>query len=168
MNDLAAEAKRLNKELARLTYKGSYVAEIPMRLHEPGTDAGHGLGGPPLHPKLIAYLRDAGVCFCDETWPDGKPRPHACDRRFENAPARFRPSMKQTHPRRLKRALRQLRLIAPLEFDPVYLMLARGRSWTEAMTDINERLVAAQRPPYTETDFTLLCIAGFDKLTACW
>lgn len=167
MSDLTSEAKRLNGEIFRITYSGTYVGEVPMRLHEPGTDAGHGLGGPPLHPKLIAYLRDAGVCFC-EPWPDGSPRPHACDRRFEDAPARFRPSAKQSHPRRLKRALRQLRLIAPLEFDPVYLMLARGRSWHQALDEINARLIAAQRPPYSEADFAILCIAGFDKLTACW
>ena len=170
MNELALEAKRLNEKIARVRWGDPqlFVSEVPLRLHEKGPDSGHGLGGPAFHPKLIAYLKDAGVCFCDETWPDGKPRNHACDRRFEDRPAQFRDSKFQNHPRRLKRALRQLRLIAPQEFDPVYLMIARGRTWTQALDEINSGRAARGFDPYSEEEFVVLTVAGFDKLTVAF
>lgn len=169
VSELAAEAKRLNGKIARVRWgdPNLFSNEVPLRIHEKGTGAGHGLGGPALHPKFISYLKDAGVCFCE---PDamGVERPHICDRRFAETPARFRESKFQNHPRRLRRALRQLRLIAPQEFDPVYLMLARGRSWHQAFDEINTGRLARGNPPHTESDFLVLTMAGFDKLTACF
>lgn len=164
--ELAAEAMRLNRKIERVRWGDPhlYVSEVPLRLHEKGPDSGHGLGGPALHPKLIAYLKDAGVCFCDETWPDGQERQHACDRRFADKPARFQGSKFQNHPRRLKRALRQLRLIAPQEFDAIYLMLARGRTWHQAFEQINSSRSTKGRDLYSEMEFMVLTIAGFDKL----
>ena len=167
MSQIAAEAKRLNLDLMRMLWKGGYASEVPIRLHEAGTDSGHGLGGPPLHPKLIAYLRDAGVCFCEEFDALGNPRPHACDRRFADKPAKFRQSRKETHPRRLKRALRQLRLICPQEFDVVYLML-RGRDWKDTRDQINGSRYARGQEPYSDEDFVVLMVSGFSKLTDSW
>lgn len=166
---LEAESARLNELVRRMLWNsGGYASEVPVRIHEKGTDSGHGLGGPPLHPRFIAYLKDAGVCFCDEFDVDGKPRPHTCDRRFADKPARFRESNKTSHPRRLKRALRQLRLICPPEFDVVYLMVARGLEWQEAHDKINASRAARGQAPYTVEDFVVLMVSGFDKLTAAW
>jgi len=167
MNELATEAQRLNQKIVRLRWgegNAAFINEVPLRMHERGTDSGHGLGGPAFHPKLLAYLKDAGVCLCDETWPDGRPRTHSCDRRFKDAPVQLRPSKFQNHPRRLKRALRQLRLISPVEFDPIYLMIARGRTWHEARDQINTTRLTRGQDPHSEADFTVLTIAGFDKL----
>lgn len=165
MNELAAEVANLNRRIARVKWGDPqmYVSEVPLRLHERGPDNGHGLGGPGFHPKFVAYLKDAGVCFC-EPLPDGKERPHVCDRRFADRPARFMVSKFQNHPRRLRRALRQLRLVAPVEFDPVYLMIARGRSWHQALDQINGGRSARGQEPYSEAEFVVLSVAGFSKL----
>jgi hypothetical protein len=169
MTALQAEAKRLNDDLVRMLWKGgSYASEIPIRIHERGTDSGHGLGGPPLHPRFIAYLKDAGVCMCDEFDAMNNLRPHICDKRFVDRPARFRESDKARHPRRLKRALRQLRLICPAEFDVVYLMVARGRSWTAALDQINSSRYARGEDLYTQEDFVVLMVSGFSKLVDSW
>lgn len=169
MSAIEVEAKRLNQHLWRMLVRGGSASEVPLRLHDHGTDAGHGLGGPPLHPKLIAYLRDAGACFCDEFDVDGNPRPHICDRRFEDAPARFRPSRQQSHPRRLKRALRQVRLMVPYDqYHLVYLMVSRGRSMEQAAEQVNSARMTHGLDPYTEEDIVVMMIAGFDLLTAAW
>jgi hypothetical protein len=170
MNDLAAEGKRLNESLWRMLWKGGTSAEeIPIRIHDHGTDAGHGLGGPPLHPKFIAYLKSAGACFCDEFDVDGNPRPHVCDRRFEETGARFRESQKQSHPHRLKRALRQVKLVAPYDqYHLVYLMVSRGRTMDEAAEQINTVRVTRGGEPYSTQDIVIMMIAGFDLLSAAW
>lgn len=166
MRELAAEADRLNQRIERVRWgeRQQFVSEVPLRLHERGPDLGHGLGGPAFHPRFEAWLRDAGVCFCDATWPDGAPRNHACDRRFKDRPAGFRGSRFENHPRRLKRALRQLRLIAPAEFDAIYLMIARNQSWPQAMERINSGRFTRGHEPYSASEFMVLTIAGFDKL----
>ena len=164
---LAAEVGRLERRVNMIRWdnREGFAASVPLDLHSRDIDGG---GAPELHPAFVAYLRDAGVCFCEATWPDGKPREHSCDRRFTKAPAKVRGSNHRQHPRRLKRAFRQLRLIAPLEFNAVYLILARGRSWWQAMEEINASRLARGEDQFTQQEFAILTIAGFDKLVECW
>lgn len=167
MNDLAIETRRLNQQVWRmLWHSGSLAAEIPLRIHSADIDPG---GSPEFHPRFLAYLRDSGACFCDEFDADGNPRPHTCDRRFEDKPARFRGSRGEAHPRRLKRALRQLRLIAPYDqYHLVFLMVSRGWEWTQARDHVNSNRAARLEAPLSDTDTVVMMIAGFDMLTAAW
>lgn len=168
MSEIEAEARRLNEQVMRMLWRGGYVSEAPVRIHDRGTDSGHGLGGPPLHPRFVAWLRDAGVCFCDETDALGRPRQHVCDKRFGDRQVQFRESRREAHPRRLKRALRQLRLVCPAEFDVVFLMVARGLAWEAAMARINDGRTARGLDPYSKEDFVVLMVSGFSKLVAAW
>lgn len=173
MNEMDAEVARLNEHLRRMMWHGRLSVEVPLRLHEHGVDQGHGLGGPPLSAQLISFLRDAGVCFCEPIEVmEGKTAymqmRHTCDRRFRDAPARFRAANPQSHPRRLKRALRQLRLMAPVEFDIVYLMVARGMAWQDVRERINTGRAASGQEELSVEDFMVLMIAGASKLIEAW
>ena len=167
MTDLAAEAKQINEHLWRMLWKGGdFASEVPLAIHSHDTDAG---GAPELHPRLISYLIAGGACFCPEFDVDGNPRPHVCDRRFTaDRPAGFRESRHQLHPRRLKRALRQLKLIAPLEFNAVYLMVARGRTWHQALAEVNDSRLRRGEDALSEADFVVLTLCGCDKLVECF
>ena len=169
MSEIEAEVERLSQRMWRMLARGGdYVSEIPYAIHERGTDSGHGLGGPAFHPAFISYLVAAGVCMCPETKPDGTPQPHYCDRRFEGT-ARMRPSRHETHPRRLKRAFRQLRLLAPYDqYHACYLITARSRTFAQAQEQVNTARLARGEVPLTPTDMAIMVVAGIDLLISCW
>lgn len=166
-SELAAEAKRLNQSLWRMLWRGgSYASEAPLRIHSRDLDSG---GAPALHPQFIAWLTDAGSCFCEPREVDGYMIfRHTCDRRFAETPARFRRSRNVSHARRLNRALRQLRLISPAEHNIVRLMLVHGRSWDHAMGDVNDSRLRRGEDAYTVEEFMVLAIAGFSVLVEAW
>ncbi len=168
MSAVEDEARRISGDLWRMLGRGSYAGEVPYSIHERGTDSGHGLGGPAFHPRFLAYLKDAGVCLCPETKPDGTPQPHFCDRRFEGS-ARFVEPRRQTHPRRLKRAFRQLRLLAPYdEYHIVYLIVARGRTLAQAAEQVSGARLARGEDALTTEDAALMWICGADLLSSAW
>lgn len=168
MSEIEDEVRRLARDLGRMLWHDGYADEVPMAIHERGTDAGHGLGGPAFHPRFLSWLRDAGVCVCPETKPDGTPAPHTCDRRFEGT-ARFRDPRRESHPRRLKRAFRQLRLLAPYDqYHLVFLVVARGRAFPAAVEQVNAARVARGEAPMTQQEAALVLVAGTDLLAASW
>jgi hypothetical protein len=168
VSELDDEVSRLALDLRKMLWKGDYAGEAPMAIHERATDSGHGLGGPAFHPRFLSYLRDAGVCMCEPEWPDGTPRPHACDRRFAGS-AKFREPRRETHPRRLKRAFRQLRLLAPFDqYHIVFLVIARGRPFPDALAQVNEARLARGDEALTQQDGAVMLVAGTDLLAASW
>ena len=169
MSEIEDEVARLGEGLWRMLARGGgYTAEVPFAIHERGTDSGHGLGGPAFHPAFLSYLSAAGVCLCPETRPDGSPQPHYCDRRFEGT-ARFREPKRETHPRRLKRAFRQLRLLAPYDqYHIVFLVVARGRSFPQALDQVNAARLARGEDVLTQQDAAIMLVAGTSLLTAAW
>ena len=169
MTEMEAEVARLSEHLWRMLNRGGdYVSEVPYAIHERGTDSGHGLGGPAFHPRFIAYLRDSGACFCPETKPDGTPQPHYCDRRFEGT-ARFREPKRETHPRRLKRAFRQLRLLAPYDqYHLAFLTVCRSRSFSEALVQVNASRLSRGEVELSQRDAAVMLVAGISLLEAAW
>lgn len=169
MSEIETEIDRLSQNLWRMLARGGdYVSEVPYAIHERGTDIGHGLGGPAFHPRFLAYLKDAGVCLCPETKPDGTPQPHFCDRRFEGQ-AKFREARKESHPRRLKRAFRQLRLLAPYDqYHICYLIVARQCSFPQALDQVNSARLARGENPLSLEDGALVVVTGIDLLESCW
>jgi hypothetical protein len=171
---LTPEIKRLNGDLTRVLYKDSSAAEVPLRMHDHGTDSGHGLGGPPFHPKLVSYLKSAGVCFCEPQEVAGRMTlRHYCDRRYResrfDARAKLRPSERHGHPHRLKRALRQLQNLVPYDqYHIVYLMVSRGRDWQQTLTQVNDNRARRGDDPLAVLDFEVMMVAGFDLLMAAW
>lgn len=171
MSGIEREVTRLNEALRQVFWRSSGIAtEVPLRLHSSSTDSG---GSPELHPQFISWLRDSGACFCEprEVTENGTAymqMRHTCDRRFKDAPARFRAARPQSHPRRLKRALRQLRLMAPVEFDIVYLMVARGMAWQDVRERINASRAAKGQEELSVEDFMVLMIAGVAKTIDAW
>lgn len=169
MSEIEDEVARLGQDLWRMLARGGdYTSEVPFAIHERGTDSGHGLGGPAFHPRFIAYLRDSGACLCEETKPDGTPLPHYCDRRFEGM-ARMRAPKRETHPRRLKRAFRQLRLLAPYDqYHLCYLSIARGRSFPQAVDQVNAARLARGEDVLTRQEAAIMLVAGTDLLCSAW
>jgi hypothetical protein len=67
---------------------------------------------------------------------------------------------------RLKRALRQLRRLAPREYDALYLMLALGYTWHGAREKMNGDCLTRGQAEYSEADFLVLTISGSSLLLA--
>lgn len=165
---LAAEVRSLNRGLARMRWgdPDAYAASVPLRLHQRELDGG---GGPDLAPQFIAWLADAGVCMCEPRESDGyMVMRHYCDRKVLERGPKFRIGAPRMHARRLNRALRQLRLIAPAEYDALFLVFARGYTATQAQEKINGGRLERGQDPYTDDDFAILLVAGAGKLTAAW
>lgn len=187
MSEIADEVGRLSERLWWMLWRGGdYASEVPTAIHSRGMDMGDaapsirlhgrdearaahdGLGGPDFHPRFLAYLRDAGACLCPETRPDGTPAPHTCDRRFEGQ-ARVREPKRESHPRRLKRAFRQLRLMAPYDqYHIVFLVVARSRPFPAAVDQVNTARVARGEEPLTQPEAAVMLVAGTDLLCASW
>lgn len=168
MTQIEDEVRRLAKDLERMLWRDDYAGEVPYSIHERGTDSGHGLGGPAFHPRFLSYLKDAGVCLCPETKPDGTPSPHACDRRFEGR-ARFMEPRRQTHPRRLKRAFRQLRLLVPHDqYHLVFLIVARGWAFPKAVEQVNAARLARGEEAMTQPEAAVMLVCGTDLLASSW
>lgn len=156
---LAAEVERINASLYRITRKGEFVQEVPLRIHTRDTDDGHGLGGPQFSRAFVSFVGQ--LCTCGRKKDPYDPDDHGCS----TTPTRFlRGSDHKMHAQRLKRALRKLRAIAPAEHDALYLMLALGYSFDAARDKINDGRLRRLQPEYSETDFMVLAVAGASKL----
>jgi hypothetical protein len=164
---IESEVRRVTRDVGHLLNQSQYMAETPIRIHERGVDSGHGLGGPPFHPGFLSWLRDGGSCVC-EPHPDTGSLTHqwSCDR--NPGTPRFKTSTRRAHPRRLKRALRQLRSICKAEFDIVWLILGRSHSYEQAQGVINDDRQRKGLDPYTEEEFAVLTISGLDKINAAY
>ena len=164
---IAAQVKKLNLDLARIRWgdPDAYAASVPLRLHEHNLDAG---GAPALAPAFLAWLRDQGVCTCEPTESNGyMVMHHWCDRKIDS-PRSLRHGQGKMHARRLNRALRQVRLIAPAEFDALFLVVARGRTPDQAREQVNAGRLARGLEPWEEYEFTVLLIAGAGKLVSAY
>ena len=168
MTALAAEIKTLNAGLGRMLYRDDYAAEVPLRVHSRGPDAGHGLGGPAFAPQFLAWLRDSGVCLCEPREIDGyMVMRHTCDRKRDR-PVRGVRVDSRYQTRRIKRALRQLRNICEEEWAVVFPMLARGQSWEQMSRSVNERRLSHGQDALSTGDLLVLAISGFSKISASY
>lgn len=166
MSALAAELLRLEKGLARITMTSDEWMETPMRIHSRDTDSG---GSPEFHPEFTRWL--GSVCNCGRKREcaigcraelDGGKHLSDCDPGCPHQ--RMRLSNNRTDRHRLKRAFRQLRAIAPAEFDIVNLLVNRGLSPDQARARINEGREARAQQSYSPAEFIVLTIAGTSKL----
>jgi hypothetical protein len=140
---LPQEIKWLNREMNRVLAQSTPSAETPIRIHSRDTDAG---GAPEWHTSF-------------ERWIDAK-------RDMTKRQDRFYESDQKTHPQRLKRSLRQLRRLAPREYDAIYLMVALGYTWHRAMSKINDDNLTRGKAEYTEGEFLILTVSGSSLLLA--
>lgn len=120
--------------------------ELPQRIH--GFD--HDGYGVIFHPEFIEYI--------DRPCKRGK-RCHdlACthDMLSSDPPPR----------KKATRAFRNLRQMAPREFDVMWLMCVKGLSLPEVATALTDRAIRLGKPErYSEISVLLLTIAGIDKL----
>ena len=69
---------------------------------------------------------------------------------------------------RLKRALRQVRKLAPREYDALYLMIALKYTWHDARTKMNEDNLRRNQPEYSEADFLIITVSGASLLLASY
>jgi hypothetical protein len=168
LSALTAEVSRLEKGLARITMSSSEWMETPMRIHSKDTDAG---GAPELAPEFVRWVGQ--VCSCSRKRVcatgcraslDGGRHLSDCDPGCPHQS--FRASQNHADRHRLKRALRQLRSIAPAEFDIVNLIVTRGLSPDQARARINESRAARAQASYSPFEFAILTIAGTAKLLA--
>jgi hypothetical protein len=143
---LAQETKWLNREMGRVLVQSSLADECPVRIHSRETDAG---GAPEWHPSFERWI-DAER---DET-----PR----------TKTRFYESDHKMHPQRLKRALRQVRKLAPREYDALYLMIALKYTWGGARTKMNEDNLRRGQAEYSEAEFLVLTVSGSSLLLASY
>lgn len=143
---LHQEVRYLNREMGRCLAQSSLSDEAPMRIHSRETDAG---GAPEWHPQFERWI-DAER---DET-------PRSQTKFYE-------PDHRQ-HPQRLKRALRQVRKLAPKEYDALYLMIALKYSWHDARIRLNEDNVRRGKPEYSEAEFMILTVSGSSLLLASY
>lgn len=128
-------------------------------IHRSATDQEHdGLGGPEFHSDFLRWLTDAGVCMCEG------------DHRFpcHTVTARFRFSRNKAHPRRLRRAFRQLRDIDPVAYDVLWLLVARGLPFAAVTIRINDERYRRGQEPYSDADLTVFTISGFSILSAAF
>jgi hypothetical protein len=67
------------------------------------------------------------------------------------------------HPHRLKRALRQVRLMSKAAFEVVYPVIARGMTWEACRARIASDRFARGETPYTDEEWTAVLKLG-DKI----
>ena len=142
---LGQEVKRLNREMAMVIRHDPFAPSVPIRIHSRETDAG---GAPEWHPAFSKWI-DA-------------------ERDLTKRSDRFYESDKKQHTSRMKRALRQLRRLAPKEHDAMYLMIALGYTWYGALAKMNDDNVARGKPEYTEAEFLVLTVSGSSLLLASY
>ena len=166
---LATEATRINRDMDRILSQSRIDDEVPVRIHSRDTDAG---GAPELHPAFVRYIGQVCWCgrraVCDPGCRATRGDEHLSTCEPPCTPGSFRTSQHKAHPQRLKRAFRQLRTIAPQEYDACWLIAALGFTWHGAMERINTQNVSRGRAEYSEADFTVLTIAGFSKIVAAF
>jgi len=137
-------------------------SEVPNHIHSHETDAG---GSPEWHPLFEQYLQDAGVCFCPEpTTADPRPHRYPCDAIH----AKLREPTNRAHPRRLKRAFRQVRDIDPTAYDFVWLLIGRQMAWLDVTVKINDERVRRGQVPYEVHEMTVFAISGISLLSAAF
>lgn len=171
MSAVAVELTRLERGLARITMSTNEWLEVPQKLHSYETDAG---GAPELHPELVRFIGQIcscgrqGVCAVGCRWSRDSSAKHLPDCDPGCPTERMHTSRHHPDRHRLKRALRQLRAIAPAEFDAVNLIVTRKLSPEAARQQINAGRNARSQPSYSPQDFLILMIAGTDKLIAAF
>lgn len=146
MDLLRSEVARLNKHIPYITTQSSLGQECPIRIHSRETDSG---GAPEWHPAFARWI-DAER---DET-PRSATRFYEPDHKMNTA--------------RLKRALRQVRKLAPREYDALYLMIALKYTWHDARTKMNEDNLRRNQPEYSEADFLIITVSGASLLLASY
>jgi len=155
---LGQEVRWLNREMARVMAQSTVAAEAPSRIHSRETDAG---GAPEWHPSFEKLI-DAGEACDVSTCRDTR---HA---RAALGISKFHEPDLKMHPQRLKRALRQLRRLAPREYDALYLMIALGYAWEDARAKINTDNLSRGKPEYSPAEFLIITVAGASLLLASY
>jgi hypothetical protein len=155
---LGGEIKWLNREMGRVMAQSTLRGEVPVRIHSRETDGG---GSPEWHPAFERWI-DAGEA-CDVLTCRELRHTHP-----ERSQARFREPDLKMHPQRLKRALRQLRRLAPREYDALYLMVALGYTWEDARSKINADNLTRGKDEYSEAEFLILTVSGSSLLLASY
>lgn len=170
---LEAETKKVNRDLAWMLHQSSLSGEVPLRMTTRELDGG---GSPDLSPELVRYI--GAICMCGRpgvcapgckadpmVWTEHLP---SCERGCPTENARFRKSNHKHSPTRMKRALRQVRRIDPKAHDALYLILALGYKWHDALAKINADNASRNKPGYTEAEFVVLTVAGGSLLAASY
>lgn len=168
-HELVAEAKRLSRDIARISQQAPVADEIPLRIHGKETDAG---GAPEFHPAFLRYI-DQGVCSCGRA-AICAPNCHFLKDRVlghlrECEPAcqadtRFHASKMHNSPTRMKRALRQVRRLNPKAYDFLYLVVALHYTFDQAAAKINSDNVTRGLPERTDAEFAVLWVSGASML----
>lgn len=163
---IATELARQGRLVDRLLNQGTFVEEVPLRLHDRSIDAG---GAPEWHPTFVRYLASSGVCFCrdDPEWiAEHGADYHVCDKRLRTD--RFRSPNHRMHPHRLKRALRQLRVLSKPAFEVVYPVLARGMTWDACRARIASDRTRRGETPHTDIEWAALIVSGLDLVASSY
>jgi len=159
---LAVEMRRLEKESRYMLGsrgQNDIESEAPERIHSRETDAG---GSPEWHPRFEQWLVDSGVCFCE---PNEKgPHHYPCNL----VRAKLRQPTNHGHPRRLKRAFRQLRDIDPIAYDIVWLLVGRHMPWLDVCVKINDERVRRGQEPFEDHEMSVFAISGVALLSAAF
>lgn len=168
---LAAESRRVSRDMSRILAQSTLASEVPVRLHSRETDSG---GAPEFHPAFTRWL--GAICSCGRG-PVCAPGCRAtrfdehtsdCEPGCSSDSARFRASDHKNRPGRFKRALRQLRKIDPRAHDAWYLLAVLGYTWHEALAKMNTDNLTRGKPEYSESDFLILTIAGGSLLSSAY
>jgi hypothetical protein len=162
---LATEMRRLERESVYMfgsRGQDGIESEVPMMIHSREVDSG---GSPEWHEGFERYLMDAGVCFCAEP-TSADPRPHRfpCNEVY----AKLREPTNRAHPRRLKRAFRQLRDIDPVAYDIVWLLVGRRMHWVDVVIKINDERVRRGQEPFEDHEMSVFAISGVSLLSAAF
>lgn len=153
---LPQEVRYLNREMGRVLAQSSLAAEAPTRIHSRETDAG---GAPEWHISFERWIAAGEACEIET----------CANRSHRSQPSsRFHEPDRRLHPQRLKRAMRQLRRLAPREYDALYLMIALGYTWHDARTKMNEDNLNRGNPEYSEAEFLILTVSGSSLLLASY
>ena len=173
MNDLAAEGKRINRELDYILNSNSLADETPLRLHSRDVDAG---GAPEFHPAFLRYI-DSGVCTCGRAAVCAPNchflRDKVLGHLSECEPAcrpdtRFHRSTNKNHPSRLKRALRQVRKLNPHAYDLCYMIVVLHYSFEQAVEKLNEDEVTRGREVRSHAEYAVLWVSSASMLSAAF
>lgn len=168
---LAAESRRVNRDLDRILSQGSLADEVPLRLHSRETDSG---GAPEFHEKFVHWI--GIVCWCGRG-PVCAPgcratrfdeHTAACEPGCPTENARFRASDHKSRPQRLKKAIRMVRKVDPRAHDLLYLRLVLGFTFHGALEKMNASNVSRGKPEMTEAEFVIASIAAGSMLAAAF
>jgi hypothetical protein len=162
---LAVEMRRLGRDTRYMTGSSGHDdigSEAPNRIHSRDVDGG---GSPEWHPHFERWLADSGVCFCPvPTEEDSRAHRYPCS----YIHARLQMPTNRAHPRRLKRAFRQLRDIDPAAYDIVWLLIGRRMSWPDVIAKINDERTRRGQGVYADHELAALAIGGVSLLSAAF